>query len=140
MKSILQKNKRVCLLCRILHGDDHEQFTHCHHVVYGNANRKLSEKYGLKIYLCPLHHEFSGEAVHRNREINEMVIKASEIVFITRHGFEKWMEVFGKNYLEEEEKLLRADSVTEAVNALIKPKEAAVFEITDDPIPDGLPF
>ena len=140
MKSILQKNEGMCLLCSILHGDDHEQFTHCHHVIYGTAGRKLSEKYGLKVYLCPAHHEFSDEAVHRNREINLMLKKAAEIVFITRHSYDRWMKVFGKNYLEDHEMELRAESASEAINALIKPKGAAVFEIVADMIPDGLPF
>ena len=124
----------------IFHNDDHEQFTHCHHVVFGTAERKLSERHGLKIYLCPDHHEFSEEAVHRNKDINLMLRKAAEIVFITKNSYEEWMKIFGKNYLEEDELKIRADSATAAVKALTKPKEAAVFEITDDPIPYGLPF
>lgn len=140
MKSILQKNKRICFLCVYLHGDDHEQFTHCHHAVHGTANRKLSERYGLKYYLCPMHHEFSPEAVHRNKDIDTLLIKAAEIVFITKHGADKWMEIFEKNWLSDSEKRIKAIDAAEAVRILTKPEEAAAFELIDDQIPDDLPF
>lgn len=140
MKSILQTNNQICFLCSMLHGNDHEQFTHCHHVVFGTAGRKLSERYGLKLYLCPKHHEFSKEAVHRNKDINLMLRKTAEIVFITKNSYEEWMKIFGKNYLEEDELKIRAESAMAAVKALTKPEEAAVFEVIDDPIPYGLPF
>ncbi len=140
MRSILQSEKRVCFLCRVLHGDDHEQPTHCHHVMYGIADRKLSEQYGLKVYLCPKHHEFSEEAVHRNKDINLMLRKAAQVVFITKNGNEKWKRLFNRNFLDDEELAIRADNAFEAVGALTKPKEAGAFEITDDPIGADMPF
>lgn len=51
MKSIMQKKDGTCYLCRRLHGDTAPKATQCRHVVFGTANRKLSEKHGLKVYL-----------------------------------------------------------------------------------------
>ena len=47
-KSIIQK-KKECIICNSLNAEEH-------HVFFGTANRKLSEKYGLKVYLCAEHH------------------------------------------------------------------------------------
>lgn len=47
-KSIIQK-KKECIICNSLNVEEH-------HVFFGTANRKLSEKYGLKVYLCAEHH------------------------------------------------------------------------------------
>ncbi len=94
----------------------------------------------MKIYLCPNHHEFTPEAVHKNKDINRMLRRAAQVVFITKHSYEKWMEVFGMNYLEEEELKIRADSAEKALYELNKPKKADAFEIIDDPVPYDLPF
>ena len=69
MKSILHnKQDGTCYLCMLLHDDHGRKQTQEHHVFYGTANRKISEKYGLKAYLCLEHHTYDGgsEAVHRN--------------------------------------------------------------------------
>lgn len=52
-KSIMQdKEDGQCYLCRILHGDySIKPVREEHHVIGGTANRRLSEKYGLKVYL-----------------------------------------------------------------------------------------
>ena len=50
MESILQ-TERKCLICG-RQGD-----LDCHHAISGNSNRKNSEKYGLKIWLCRLCHK-----------------------------------------------------------------------------------
>ena len=49
MKSILQ-NKKECFRC---HNNENLEL---HHIFFGNANRKLSERDGLKVYLCTKHH------------------------------------------------------------------------------------
>lgn len=64
MKSIIQDN-RECYICR-------NPFTEEHHVYYGTANRKLSEKYGLKVWLCPYHHRGIG-GVHFNKELDNRI-------------------------------------------------------------------
>lgn len=51
MRSILHsKQDGTCYLCMLLHDDHGRKQTQEHHVFYGTANRRLSEKYGLKVY------------------------------------------------------------------------------------------
>ena len=75
-----------------------------HHIFGGNPNRKLSEKYGLTVFLC-------GESCHRNGE--KAAHKCAETAQrLHEYGQRKFMQeqnasiedfrrVFGKNYLEE---------------------------------------
>ena len=104
MKSIMQKKDGTCYLCRKLYKDYSQKVTHCHHVIFGTANRKLSEKYGLKVYLCPYHHEYGPEAVHLNAAIaNELKAEAQETFEKTFPAL-SWMQIFGKNYIDRPEK------------------------------------
>ena len=102
MKSIMQdKQDHTCYLCMMLHSDFSTKQTQEHHVIFGTANRKLSEKYGLKVYLCMGHHEEGREAVHRNAT-NALILKKE-----AQKAFEKkWPEldfrkIFGKNFLDD---------------------------------------
>ena len=136
MKSILQEDNGVCFLCSLA-GDDHEQYTQEHHVIYGTSGRKLSEKYGLKLYLCPRHHEFGKEAVHKNKETRILLEKIAQLVFITQYGPELWMQIFGKNYLEPEEKELKLKDAFSAAASLTKGSDQeGGFCVIDDPIGD----
>lgn len=84
-KSIMhRKEDKTCYLCMKLH---HNYSRHGnleeHHVMYGGQNRRLSEKYGLKVYLCINHHTYDGgpEAVHRNDDIRRMLEKDAQRAF-----------------------------------------------------------
>lgn len=101
-KSIMQdKRSGECYLCNILLGiDTPASSREEHHVMHGTANRRLSEHYGLKVYICPYHHRTGPEAVHRCRQTNVLLIQAAQRVFERKYGHEKWMEVFGRNYLD----------------------------------------
>jgi len=100
-RSIMQRKDGTCYLCKKLYMGDWIQPTHEHHIMFGSADRKLSEHYGLKVYLCLGHHEMSKEAVHEDKEMNLILRRDAERAFIKKYSFEKWMEVFGKNYLDE---------------------------------------
>lgn len=91
MKSILQTNKE-CWICG-------STTVHEHHVFEGSANRKKSEQYGLKIYLCPRHHNLSNDGVHENLVLALSIKKFAQRKFEDKWGHEKFMEVFHKNYL-----------------------------------------
>lgn len=94
MRSILQEEE-VCWFCGQNCG------LHSHHV-FGGRNRKLSEKYGLKIFLCPFHHNFGKNyCIHENIEMDLMAKRFAQKHFESLYGHEKFMEVFGKNYLED---------------------------------------
>lgn len=101
-KSIMQdKSGGECYLCNMLLGIDTPAPTREeHHVMYGTANRKLSEHYGLKVYLCPYHHRNGPQAAHKCRQTDILLKQAAQRVFERKYSPEKWMEVFGKNYLD----------------------------------------
>ena len=91
-KSIIQKEKE-CLICRTTYG------LHDHHVFYGTANRRLSEKYGLKVWLCMEHHT-GNNGVHRNPKLDSVLKRIGQRKFENRCGSrEDFMRIFGRNYL-----------------------------------------
>lgn len=96
MESIMQKNKE-CFLC----GKNGFMDPLESHHIYGGANRKHSERYGLKIWLCGNSCHRNGlYSVHRNRIIADQVKAAAqekwEEVYGTRDEF---LRIFGRNYL-----------------------------------------
>lgn len=70
--------------------------------MYGTANRRLSEQYGLKVYLCIHHHEEWGgpEAVHRNIDISNMLKAKAQEAFKKRFPTLDFRNIFGKSFLE----------------------------------------
>ena len=90
-KSIIQKEKE-CLICGYTR--DLEK----HHCMHGTANRRKAEKYGLTVWLCRRHHT-GPEGVHMDAETDLEMKKLAQHVFEENYGHEKWMEVFGRNYL-----------------------------------------
>lgn len=69
-----------------------------HHVFFGTANRKLSEKYGMVAMLCPDCHTNSGRAVHRNRLYDLKLKQSYQVEFEKRYPDEDFIKVFGRNY------------------------------------------
>lgn len=92
MISIVQSRKQ-CYVCGT------EQYLHRHHIFFGRANRKLSEKYGLTVWLCGRHHNLSDEGVHFNRELDLYIKQTGQKAFERKHTREEFMQIFGKNYL-----------------------------------------
>ena len=104
MKSIMQEDDELCYLCGRPAGAT--QFggmdsLEWHHVFEGNPDRKLSEKYGLKVRLHALTcHREGTESVHRNRRVYMELMAAGQKAFEERHGSrEDFMRIFRKNYL-----------------------------------------
>lgn len=102
MKSILQQKDGTCYLCGklladpVVHG-----YTEEHHVFGGTANRKLSERYGLKVYLCLRHHREGPQAVHNNRANAQLLKADAQRKFEETHTRNEFLEIFGRNWLEE---------------------------------------
>lgn len=63
------------------------------------CQQKKSEQYGLKVYLCPRHHNISSEGAHENPVLALSLKKFAQRKFEEKWGHEKFMEVFHKNYL-----------------------------------------
>ncbi len=117
MKSIMHDKKSdTCYLCMLLNGDHSRKTTQEHHVIFGKGNRKLSERYGLKVYLCIAHHLHDGGpyAVHRNKDISDMLCMKAQEAFERAYPEEGFRAVFGCNYwVAEAFKPAEALSVTE---------------------------
>ena len=103
MKSILHDKKdRTCFLCMMLHGDSgYKEILEEHHVFFGRALRKLSEKHGMKVYLCIFHHRTGKKAVHQNARINKMVQAYAQRVFEKKWPEKDFYSIFGRNYIME---------------------------------------
>ena len=91
MKSILQTEKE-CFVCKTTYGLEE------HHVIGGTANRKQSEKYGLKVWLCHEHHR-GNSGVHFNKELDLKIKKIAQSTFECEHTREEFRAIFGKSWL-----------------------------------------
>jgi hypothetical protein len=91
-KSIIVDCMDNCFVCG-------SPYVEIHHVIYGTANRKLSDMYGLVVPLCHEHH--TGQTgVHFNRDFDLYLKKLAQRKFEAVYGANKgFREVFGKSYL-----------------------------------------
>lgn len=92
MKSILQTSKE-CWFC----GRSDE--LHVHHVIYGQGYKKMSDKYGLTVWLCPKHHNMSNDGVHFNKARDLELKQYAQKKFEQKYSHELWMQEIGRNYL-----------------------------------------
>ena len=90
-KSIIS-NKYECYLCG--KQIDLER----HHIMAGTANRKLSEKYGLWVYLCHECHT-GADGAQYNSSKGTALKEAAQRAFELQHSHEEWMDLFRKNYI-----------------------------------------
>lgn len=99
--SIMQrKEDGYCYLCALLE----DNWRPCgyreeHHVFFSAHQRRLSEEYGLKVYLCWRHHRESQDAVHQNQRNRRILEAQGQQDFEAKFGHKKFMEIFKKNYL-----------------------------------------
>lgn len=100
--SIMQeKENRRCYLCMLLENDYRiHSYLEEHHVLFGDLHM-LSDWYGLRVNLCLRHHREGPEAVHNNKENAEILMKMAQQVFMEEFPELDWMEIVGKNYLED---------------------------------------
>ena len=91
-KSIISIDRK-CYVCGTT------QNLHKHHCIFGVANRRLSEKYGLWVYLCIYHHTEGKEAVHNNRELDLKLKEECQRRFEENGTREEFVKIFGRNYL-----------------------------------------
>ena len=104
MKSIMQDNDGTCYLCIKMNRDYSRKITEEHHCIFGTGNRKLSEKYGLKVRLCIMHHREGKEAVHQNGTNARILQKDAQRAFEEHYPNLPFREIFGINYLTEEDR------------------------------------
>ena len=92
MKSILQEDTDYCFFCG-------KYGTEIHHVVYGTANRKLSDKYGLVVGLCYNHHRGRLGIHNGNKELDMKLKRMAQEAFQREYPDKDFLAVFGRNYL-----------------------------------------
>lgn len=94
MKSIIQSEK-VCY--RTGATFDLEE----HHVYGGNPNRKLSEKYGLKIWLKADYHRNTKHSIHMNKEFREQVQRDVQLIAMKHYGWtvDDFRQIFGRSFI-----------------------------------------
>lgn len=92
MKSIIQRTKE-CYFCKSPYVEDH-------HIIYGNARRQLSEKYGLKVWLCVAHHRGTyGVHGREGHQLDLTLKQLAQKVFEKTHTRDDFIKIFGKSYL-----------------------------------------
>lgn len=92
-KSILTNDLEHCLVCGT------NQNIHIHHVFYGTAKRKLSDKHGLIVPLCASHHNMSKQGVHQNKILDTRLKQFAQRKFEEQFPQLNFLKIFGKNYL-----------------------------------------
>ena len=96
MTQSIISNKKECFRCHTISN------LHKHHIFFGTANRKKSDKDGCWIWLCGIHHNLSNAGIHFDKEYDLKIKKLTE---------EKWLEYYdedvksfinryGRNYLD----------------------------------------
>lgn len=99
-KSIIHnKQDGTCYLCMLQNNDYARRTTQEHHAIFGNSGRNLSEKWGLKVYLCLQHHTAGPMAVHNNQEQARLLQRKAQETFEEKYSHQMWMQIFGRNYL-----------------------------------------
>ena len=101
MKSILQEEKECYLSGRT-------DWLEEHHIFYGQGRRKLSERYGLKVWLNHYwHNEPPSEnclcgGVHFNKELRRRLEREGQRAFEQKYPGLDFRKLFGRSYIEEE--------------------------------------
>lgn len=91
LDSILQ-DRRECYITGATEG------LHKHHV-YAGSRRKVAEQWGCWVWLRWDWHNGAPYGVHQNPDLDRRLKQECQERFEELYGHEKFMEVFGKNYL-----------------------------------------
>lgn len=84
---------KECYICKTT------QNLHKHHVFGGTANRKLSEKYKMFVYLCGPDHNMSNKGIHFNKKMDFRLKQIYQQKFMSMYPDLNFVKIFGKNYL-----------------------------------------
>lgn len=86
--SIITTDLEKCYLCKAKKEELHE--------IYEGKNRQISMKYGLVIPICRKCHI----SVTNNKTLQEKLHKVGQKVFKKQYKTENFVQIFGKNYLD----------------------------------------
>ncbi len=93
MKSILQRDRAWCYLCEKVGAIEE-------HHIFGGINRRNSEKFGLKVYLCHSCHNEPPNGVHFNKERRLMLQENAQRAAMAYYNWseEEFRVIFGRSY------------------------------------------
>ena len=94
-KSILQNDKE-CYLCRKRNNLRTTRGLEEHHILFGRGRRELSERYGLKVWLCHNHHNEPPLGVHFDPAARRVLEQAAQFAFDELHGPGSFARAFGE--------------------------------------------
>ena len=91
-RSIVTDDMECCLLC----GRPRQNV---HHVFFGTANRKISDKHGFVIPLCVDHH-IGRNGVHFNKSLDLKIKQHCQRKYeALGHSREEFIKLIGRSYL-----------------------------------------
>ena len=96
MNSIVKGNEKgKCFIC------SRKCNTEIHHIFYGTCNRRISEKYGLKVDLCHFCHNEPPYGVHFNKNLDKKLKSDIQLEAMLYYGWStaEFVNKFGKNYI-----------------------------------------
>lgn len=73
---------------------------HRHHI-YPGPRRRASEDWGCWVWLRADWHNLADYGVHFNKDLDQRLKRACQERFEALYGRERFLAVFGKNYLED---------------------------------------
>lgn len=88
--SIITDDLDHCYICGALYPQKHH--------IMNKYDKEKSDKWGLCVPLCINHHT-GNEGVHTRPDRMLEMRRIGQKKFEELHGHDKWMELFGKNYL-----------------------------------------
>ena len=92
MKSIIQTEKKCYFTERTDNLEDH-------HIFFGQGRRKLSERYGLKVWLTHDAHNEPPDGVHFNKAKRRELERIGQEAFERQYPELDFIKIFGRNYL-----------------------------------------
>lgn len=94
MGSILNTEQGICFEC------GKEGYTEEHHIFYGHGNRKISDKNGFVVYLCPECHR-GDYGVHGKygKKLNLSLKRRCQAVYEETHSRDEFRKLIGRSYL-----------------------------------------
>lgn len=108
-----------------------------HHIFEGTSNRANSKAYDVSVYLCHERcHIFGREAAHNCRATAERLHRYGQKRVMLEQGWnvEEFRQVFGKNYLDEEE----LDEIAAIQRGEGETDDGSGYAQTDDEWPEWL--
>lgn len=98
MRDSIIKHSYSCFFC------GSERNLEAHHCISGVANRKIADRLGLWVYLCPeCHRGRYGVHGYDGADYKRTLQRAAEYAYRTKHNASKedWIKLFGKSFLED---------------------------------------